>query len=258
MDTTDPEINLELADSTTTLNGKYLLFSAADGDSANVTTRYIFQENTTCDVTVLADNTAGRGIDSGASTKPLFNYEDHATGWYVCFRSEDTAGNVTFKISDEIDFGDYFITFASGADTGLYTNDYKTNDTTPTFTISGYENDDVIAVRASKYTDQTFRFAARIGRRPIRTQISPARTGDGEFTIPNANALDDGFWKIGALVFSGTNVTKTSYQLRIRVHSADPVSLRQRVKNKYYTSDTTSSFYGLDQYFTLTSGRQPL
>ena len=109
------------------------------------------------------------------------------------FVIEDVAGNPSTAqtiASFTILAPTYTIDLKVSSDSGTSNTDNITNDDTPTFTVSGLDNNATVTVTAT-HTDNT--------------EESHTRTGNGDVTFPSNKSLKDGVWSVVAS--DGTNTT---------------------------------------------------
>ena len=118
---------------------------------------------------------------------------------YLCFKSEDSAGNTDYEVSVQIAAvtNTATITLSDASDSGS-DSDHITNDNTPTVAVSGFTG--AVTVTAAKAGE---------------TDVTAQRTGDGEVTL---GTLADGAWSITA-----SDSSNTSPALEVTIDTVDPV-----------------------------------
>ena len=183
-------------------------FSAVDDESGTTTMEMDVQTPSGCTV-VAPVFAASYTEDSDYVVTGLSN-----NGKYLCFWSEDVAGNVGRARSDQIqnlieisatpDTPD----LATASDSGV-NNDNITNDSTPTFSVSGTVNGATVTVTATKGSDNT---------------ITGDATASGASTNVTLPTLSDGIWSVSATQTEsgGKNESLSSSSLTVTIDTEVP------------------------------------
>ena len=197
-------------------------FSAGDDDSGTTTMEMRLQTESTC---------ASPAPESAESYTEGSNYV--VTGLsnnnkYLCFWSEDVAGNVGSKRSDQIqNLIEISATpgtpdLATGSDSGV-NNDNITNDSTPTFSVSGTVNGATVTVTATKGL----------------STVTGDATASGASTNVTLPTLSDGIWSVSATQTEtgGKNESPSSSSLTVTIDATAPTVT---VTNPTQTGEATS------------------
>ena len=156
-------------------------FSADDNDSETTTMKVAVQTESTCAAFAPESAASYTEGDDYVVTGPDNNNK------YLCFWSEDVAGNVGKARSDQIqNLIEISATpgtpdLATGSDSGV-DNDNITNNSTPTFTVSGTVNGATITVTATKGL----------------STVTGDATASGASTNVTLPTLSDGIWSVSA------------------------------------------------------------
>ena len=192
-------------------------FSAADGESGVTTMKVAVQTESTCAASAPESAESYNEGSDYVVTGPDNNNK------YLCFWSEDVAGNVERARSDriqnltgiqglaEISAIPGTPDLATASDSGV-DNDNITNDSTPTFTVNGTVSGATVTVTATKGSDIT-----------IGTVTASGVSTDVTFTTP----LSDGIWSVSAAQTEtgGKNESPSSAPLTVTIDTASPDNL---------------------------------
>ena len=179
---------------------------------ATATGWYIKKTTNTC----AAGDFTGSEVSYTFNTPILLTTDDNDK--YLCFKSEDAAGNTDYQISAQITgiTATPTITLATASDSGISDSDNITNDDTPTVVIAGYPDNDFVRVTASK---------SGAG------DVIRGRSGDGEVTL---GTLEDGVWTITA-----TDGTLAALPLTVTIDTTNP----GRIGSSFRLINAAADFY---------------
>ena len=197
-------------------------FSAGDNDSGTTTMEMRLQTENTC---------ASPAPESAESYTEGNDYVVNGlsnNSKYLCFWSEDVAGNVgkarssqiqnLIEISATPDTPD----LATASDSGV-NNDNITNDSTPTFSVSGTVNGATVTVTATKGL----------------STVTGDATASGASTDVTLPTLSDGIWSVSATQTEsgGKNESPSSATLTVTIDATTPTVT---VTNPAQTGEATS------------------
>ena len=212
---TNPESQTEEAASRT--------FSAADNDSGTTTMKVAVQAENTC-----ASSAPGSAESYTEGDDHVVTGINNNNNKYLCFWSEDVAGNVGSERSDQIqNLIEISATpgtpdLATGSDSGV-NNDNITNDFAPTFTVDGTVNGATVTVTATKGFSTVEGIATASGT-----------STDVIFLL----TLSDGIWLVSATqTESGKNESSSSAALTVTIDTEIPTVT---VTNPAQTEEATS------------------
>ena len=191
-------------------------FSAADGESGATTMKVAVQTESTCAASAPESAESYTEGSDYVVTGPDNNNK------YLCFWSEDVAGNVGRARSDRIQNLAEILNIteisatpgtpdlAAASDSGN-DNDNITNNSTPTFTVGNTVNGATVTVTATKGSDITVGAVTASG---VSTDVT--------FTAP----LSDGIWSVSATqTESGKNESLSSAPLTVTIDTTGPDNL---------------------------------